>query len=46
AWYTLLYGMYGRQAEAAKALQQLPDRLQAQQPWIRRLPKTGTLNPL
>ncbi|MEW8279957.1 MAG: SPOR domain-containing protein [Candidatus Thiodiazotropha sp.] len=46
AWYTLLFGIYSRQAEAANALQQLPERLQAQQPWIRRLPKTGILNPL
>ncbi|MES9992641.1 MAG: SPOR domain-containing protein [Candidatus Thiodiazotropha sp.] len=45
-WYTLLYGTYERQGEAVKALQKLPEALKSQQPWIRRLPNAGAINPL
>ncbi|MEW8509003.1 MAG: SPOR domain-containing protein [Candidatus Thiodiazotropha sp.] len=45
-WYTLLYGTYMRQAEAVKALRQLPEALKSLQPWIKRVPKNGTISPL
>ncbi|MES9946625.1 MAG: SPOR domain-containing protein [Candidatus Thiodiazotropha sp.] len=46
AWHILLYGMYDAYTDAAKALDNLPEGLKAQQPWIRKMPQKGTINRL
>jgi septal ring-binding cell division protein DamX len=46
AWYILLYGMYESYTEAVKAIQDLPDNLKSQQPWVRKMPSTGSINGL
>ncbi len=43
-WYVLLYGIYDTSGQAAAAKRQLPARLAAQRPWVRRIPASGDLN--
>ena len=42
-WYVVLHGVYDSIAQAVAATSQLPPELAAQNPWVRRIPKTGDL---
>jgi cell division protein FtsN/uncharacterized coiled-coil protein SlyX len=45
-WYVLFYGTFKRVHQAVAATRRLPASVAAQKPWVRRLPRSGTLEPL